>query len=426
MVVGSVDYSSSYFKYKIATPIQGEPTNKTLKKLKLELQANASSVETDLGGGDHGYLGLILTDSEYASIPGTSPFVAPNYPGPLSIPNNATPIEALNTKDQHAEAKRLYLECKNVEKALMRHTQDAIEGKYIDSLVDEYTNLITGDIPVVLSYLFYNYGKVRSDEVAEKEAEVMSLTWQPSDPMVILTRPLEQLKKLAVQAHMPYTDCQILQKGLQLIRNTNDFEYALQMWEGKSDEEKTWTNFKTHFHEHQLNLRNIRGPTMQQAGYHHANALAKQVTKNINNQLQERDNNMLAMLQTLPPIAESRANETSDSTLTYTANSVTTTDTQLAILQLLRDIQMDLKQSKSNPKDQRQNRSSQYKNSRQKGPGRKTPDDRTEPPRADKSKYCWTHGACNHNGKYCTCPELGQKVKATFSNKLGGSCAYCN
>ena len=198
MVVGSVDYSSSYFKYKTATPIQGEPTNKTLKRLKLELQANASSVETDLGGGDHGYLGLILTDAEYASIPGTYPFVAPNYPSPLSIPNNATPIEALNTKDQHAEAKRLYLECKNVEKALMRHTQDAIEGKYIDSLVDEYTNLITGDIPVVLRYLFYNYGKVRSNEVAEKEAEVMSLTWQPSNPLVILTRPLEKLKKLVV------------------------------------------------------------------------------------------------------------------------------------------------------------------------------------------------------------------------------------
>ena len=51
MIVGSVDYSSSYFKYKTATPIQGEPTNKTVKKLKLELQANASSVETDLGGG---------------------------------------------------------------------------------------------------------------------------------------------------------------------------------------------------------------------------------------------------------------------------------------------------------------------------------------------------------------------------------------
>ena len=64
------------------------------------------------------------------------------------------------------------MECKNVEKALMRHIQDAIEEKYLESLVDEYTNLISGDIPIVLEYLFYNYSKVRSDEVAQKEAEV--------------------------------------------------------------------------------------------------------------------------------------------------------------------------------------------------------------------------------------------------------------
>ena len=83
----------------------------------------------------------------------------------LDIPNDATPIQALNLKDQHSEERRLYLECKNAEKALMRHIQDAIEEKYLESLVDEYTKLLLGDIPIVLEYLFYNYSKIRSDEV---------------------------------------------------------------------------------------------------------------------------------------------------------------------------------------------------------------------------------------------------------------------
>ena len=60
----------------------------------------------------------------------------------------------------------MYLEYKNVEKALMRYIQDAIEEKYLESLVDEYTNLISGDIPAVLEYLFRNYSKVRSDKVS--------------------------------------------------------------------------------------------------------------------------------------------------------------------------------------------------------------------------------------------------------------------
>ena len=62
MATTRIDYASTYFPYKTRTPIVGEPTYKALKRLKNELRANASSVDTDLGGGDHGYLGLVLTD----------------------------------------------------------------------------------------------------------------------------------------------------------------------------------------------------------------------------------------------------------------------------------------------------------------------------------------------------------------------------
>ena len=114
MAPGGVDYAASYFKYKTPTPIQGTPTNKALKHLKAELRANASSVETDLGGGDHGYLGLVLTVAEYAVINPNHPFNAPAFPAALNIPANATPVEALVLREQHTEAKRVYYECKNV------------------------------------------------------------------------------------------------------------------------------------------------------------------------------------------------------------------------------------------------------------------------------------------------------------------------
>ena len=39
--------------------------NKFLKRLKLKLQANASSVEMNLGGENHRYLGLVLTDAKH-------------------------------------------------------------------------------------------------------------------------------------------------------------------------------------------------------------------------------------------------------------------------------------------------------------------------------------------------------------------------
>ena len=95
MTLGTIYYKLSYFKYKTPAPIRGEPTHKSLKRLKMELQVNASSVETDLGGGNHGYLELVLTNQEYAIIPHTAPFILPNYPPALIISTDATLIQAL-------------------------------------------------------------------------------------------------------------------------------------------------------------------------------------------------------------------------------------------------------------------------------------------------------------------------------------------
>ena len=176
MAAGVINYAASYFKCETPTPMRGEPTNKALKRLQTELQANASSIETDLGGGDHGYLALVLADQEYAYIPNTQPFVAPTCLPPLATPSTATPLEALELKETRAEQKRLCLECKNVEKALLRFIQDAIEDKCAASLVDEHTNLFRDDAPTAIGCLNCNHGKVRCEEVAQKEAEVMPMT----------------------------------------------------------------------------------------------------------------------------------------------------------------------------------------------------------------------------------------------------------
>ena len=190
MVAGTVDYAASYFKYKTPTLIIGAPTNKTLKRLKQELRANASSVESDLGGGDHGYLGLVLSDANYASVSDTA-FVAPNYPQPLTIPPGTSQVGAFNLREQYKEDKKAYYKCKNVEKALLRHVQDAIKDKYLESLVDDDTQLINADVPTVLTYLFDVYGQIPSEEVKQKEAKIQAIVYNPADPLIVLFNPVE-------------------------------------------------------------------------------------------------------------------------------------------------------------------------------------------------------------------------------------------
>ena len=110
MRLGIIYYASSYFKYKTPTSMRGLPTHKSLKRLKSELQANVSSIETDLGGRDHGNLGLVIKDVEHATVPQTQTFVVPSYPNTLKIPSTATAMEELQRKDDHSEAKRIWLE----------------------------------------------------------------------------------------------------------------------------------------------------------------------------------------------------------------------------------------------------------------------------------------------------------------------------
>ena len=112
MTMTRIDYASSYFTYPTPTPIQGEPTFKSLKRLKNELRANASSVDTDLGGGDHGCLGLILTEAEYERVAPQSAFSAPEFPGELSIPRGTDTVDALNIREKHKRDMGLYRECR--------------------------------------------------------------------------------------------------------------------------------------------------------------------------------------------------------------------------------------------------------------------------------------------------------------------------
>ena len=264
MTLGAVDYAASYFKYKTPTPIQGSPTNKTLKRLKQELRANTSSVESDLGGGDHGYLGLLLTDAEYATFTAT-PFVPPTYPATLTIPLGIDQVEALNLREIHKDAKNAYYKCKNVEKALQRHVQDAIEDKYLDTLVNEDTQLIQDDIPTVLQFLFHAYRKKPSEEVKQEETEFRTTAFNPADPMIILYNTIEKLRKMAESANIVYTENQILDIGLTVIQNTRAFEKVLGDWENLLTTDKIWARFKTQFTAAQKQLKSILGPNMQQA-----------------------------------------------------------------------------------------------------------------------------------------------------------------
>ena len=100
---------------------------------------------------------------------------------------------------------------------------------------------------------------------------------------------------------------------------------------------KTWTIFKSHFKDAQAELKDIRGPTIQQAGYHHAKMLATKLREDL--QLQGAD--ILALVQEIanadnnPPIDDAQPPSQS------TANAAVQDTVKLEIIRLLSKIAQD-------------------------------------------------------------------------------------
>ena len=83
------DYSlqdfSTKFKHKDLTPIRGLPTLDTILRLFREVKQNAQSISSKLGGGQLGYLALVLKQQDYDNITISQPFVRPTDPGTFQM-----------------------------------------------------------------------------------------------------------------------------------------------------------------------------------------------------------------------------------------------------------------------------------------------------------------------------------------------------
>ena len=219
------------------------------------------------------------------------------------------------------------------------------------------------------------------------ETKVRTMEYSITDPLVVIYNEIEELARLANAANNPFSDMQQVQIGLRIIKNTNDFEQGIEKWYARPVGEHTWTNFKTHFEEAREMIKKVRGADMRNSAFQQVNFVANEVRAEIA-QTQESILQAIAENQTA---TNSEYEEPSE-----VVNAATTETTQLAILQLLKQIKDDMKQCTSTSRNPR------------------------------RKFYCWTHGACCHKSSDCRNKKDGHQDDATFNNKKNGSTKGCN
>ena len=271
-----IDYSS-LFQTPLLPKIVGRPTFDKLRSLKKYLRQNAASVRSDLGGGAHGHLGLILNDAAYLALTGHQ-YIRPPHPGALNIPHGTAHHEAVRLREEHHINIQLFRETIDVENALRNQLIASIEPDYIKELENRDTSTIIMPLPDILEFLFRRYGLVDSKRLQQTEDKVTAFAWNVSDAPVVLFNLIEDLQVTAEAAGDPKTAAQLIRYGTNIIQTTGEFEMGLLAWYARPPAEHTWDNFKTHFINEYNNLIKVRGANMRGSSFHHANATVAAVT----------------------------------------------------------------------------------------------------------------------------------------------------
>jgi uncharacterized phage-associated protein len=369
------------------TKIDGQPTYTSLTQLRNVLKRNGASVPCINGGGAHGYLGIVVSAILYDTIAPNTPFVIPAQPPvqpDLQGATTSAQIAERRTRwEQHVHSHQEY---NNISNALKKQITTAIDAQYLRAIRDRHVGFANKTVQAILDFLFQSYGRITPQQLIENQKTMMS-PWDPNTPFEQLIDQLEDGSEFADAGSQPITDSQILTMAYTLVHQTGMYFQELKDWRAKPVEQHSWTNFKTHMLEAQIELRLQQQATSGRQGYsnfsHHWN--------------KENDENT----NTAQVLADFAATTISENRATLNAFAATNENLQDKLTTALREI-ANLKQAIQGLK----------------------PTTKRPPNRPKNDNYCWTHGyrvANTHTSATCKQPAAGHKPEATRGNTMGGS-----
>jgi hypothetical protein len=418
-----IDYATPYFPTLVIPKIVGQPNFENLRTLKKALKANAASVQSDLGGGLYGHLGLVLDDATYYRLT-QNHYVAPVHPGQLVIPDQTALHEAVRRRDEHNDNIRLFRETIDVKNALMKQIISTIEPRFIKELKNVHTDSITQSIHQGLTFLITRYGNVDSRRLKQEEDRVRHFSWNIIDPPVVLFNLIEDLEIIAEAAMNEKSNTQLVNYGLDIIRDTGEFETSLLTWYNRPVNDQTWVNFKTHFTTAHRELSKVRGASMRGSAFQQANATVEALTSemmSIRNELVDSINSLSTVTpptETVPPTLLPPIEDTNQ--------QMNATTGQQAIIDAIKQLQQQMITLTTNHTGTNNNNNGSTSNNNNGNNGssgaRRTGNRYT---RNNTSKYCWSHGGCAHSSSECNAKKEGHQNNATFDNKMGGSTSFC-
>jgi hypothetical protein len=392
MKYATVEDVMASFPHPVLPTVQGEPDYQTIHATRKFLQENSRAIDTHLGGGTLGHLGLIISDASYAMISPTTDAGPPLWTTPQA-PGRA-PATTYRTAAQISAARHIWEEdvqtfrtCTSVQQALKKQIISVFEPMYLDILNEimvGYANISARDM---LDHLFETYGNITAVNL-KINFEHMRRAWYPQQPVESLLKQIQDCANYSDAGGILIGHPQQINVGNANIFATGHFMSACRRWNEKHTIEKSWTQFKSHFAAAHRQHKQMQGESAATAGYHSANTA---VTHN-------EDQMAEATIGALSNLATATAADRGVVTALTQANS--------RLAKQLEDNSNELRELKALLKKER----SEKRGQRSFNPS--------------PSNYCWTHGykvGSTHTSLTCKLPKPGHKKEATRAENMGGS-----
>ena len=140
-----------------------------------------AAVPSTLGGGVNGYLDMLISAAQYATMAPMTPFVPPPMAGALIIDSDMTQYQIVVTKTQNDVALRKHKMYVLLQRALISLVQEATEPKCTNAVRNQITGKLPPDIHMVKNHMFDTYSKINKNELQTKYNEITRITYNVSN-----------------------------------------------------------------------------------------------------------------------------------------------------------------------------------------------------------------------------------------------------
>jgi hypothetical protein len=436
----SVESILEGFPFITITKQPGLPTYETIAKVHLKLEANASYIVSELGGGAHGLLGLVLSPATYTTLTNVA-FNAPVNPGTTpNIEAGGTTAQINEAVRQHQENLCVWREYNATDKAFQQQLINTFDGPYIRGLCDWHTSYNNVSAMHILTHLYTTYGDITPINIEDNDAK-MRAPFDPTQPIELLFDQIETAAKFADAGNRPYNPDQVVSRANFLILQTGLYADACRDWRRRAVLTQTWPNFKADFAKAHRDLRIVQ-TAAHGTGYKNADAALEDL------EADHRGETTKALGQLATATAADRtavANltqaNTSLSTQLGTANSsIRTMETLISNLQIQlrilsppsgsrnRSNQSDNNNNNRNDNNNNNNNNNNGRSNNNRNNRNGNNNNRTDQNNDNNTSYCHTHGRTrnnNHTSPTCRNPSNGHAATATLDNRMGGSEQWC-